>query len=97
MAQMESNLAQQVLDAIQSDERTVDAPIDVIDNNGMITLTGWVRSNEDRDAATAIAESTPGVMSVITDIEVDHSDQFTPRIPIAPTHLGQGDGTVNRF
>lgn len=39
--------------------------------NGVVTLSGHVKSYPDRDAAVGLAATTPGVQQVIDDIQVD--------------------------
>ncbi len=71
MANVESTLAAALQSKLARDARTTGLPIEVIDNNGVITLSGIVLSVEARAAAAAIALNHPGVLCVINDLEVD--------------------------
>ena len=82
-----SDLAQQL-------EKTLidkDAAIEVLDNNGVITLTGTVDDAETRDRAGEIVGKHAGVISVTNDLVVDErSDELSGIPPIAPTsHISQ--------
>lgn len=77
MANIESKLSKELNDKLKRDSRTADSPIEAIDNNGVITLTGTVACNKARAAATMIVFDHPGVMSVINDIDVDDPEATT--------------------
>jgi osmotically-inducible protein OsmY len=87
MANIESKLSKELNDKLKRDTRTADAPIEAIDNNGVITLTGTVTCNETRAAAAMIAFEHPGVMSVINDIDVDDPEATSEIEPIWPQRL----------
>jgi osmotically-inducible protein OsmY len=81
MTQTYSDLASNLSVTLELDERTGDSQIEVIDNNGVITLSGVALSNDARSAAAEIAQGFPGVLSVINDIAVtdpDNTDE--PRV-----------------
>ncbi len=63
-------LANRVAQALNEDPRTEDAIIEVIDENGMITLDGEVDSMETRSAAKEIAAAQPGVTTVVDLLKV---------------------------
>ncbi len=65
-----SNVTNQVLNAIHEDPRTKGENIDATVHQGVLTLTGSVKTNEVRDAAEQIARKLPGVITVINDIKV---------------------------
>jgi osmotically-inducible protein OsmY len=46
------------------------ARIDVMDSNGIITLTGVVPTGDAREKAEAIVRRMSGVMSVINELDV---------------------------
>ena len=73
-----SELAQRVADQINDRRDVRQSPINVIDDNGVITLKGRVKDIETREAAEAIAEEVPGVTDVINDIEVEDLGEQDP-------------------
>ncbi|MFN2291343.1 MAG: BON domain-containing protein [Anaerolineae bacterium] len=66
-------LAKRVEDALAQDPRTEDLILDVVDQNGMVTLTGTVPSHDAREAAEDVARQQEGVIEVVNDLEVDAS------------------------
>ncbi len=60
----------EILAAIQADERTQAQEIDVAFQQGIATLTGVVTSPEARRAAEEIAAQYPHVIAVVNDLEV---------------------------
>jgi osmotically-inducible protein OsmY len=71
MATIASDLAVALSDKLERDKRTADSQIEVIDENGVITLSGIALSNEARSAAAEIAINHPSVLSIINDVIVD--------------------------
>jgi osmotically-inducible protein OsmY len=53
------------------DPHLADYPVEVLNNNGIITLTGKVPTRELSETAEKIAKQTNGVVSVINDIVID--------------------------
>jgi len=68
-----TQLKDMVAENLLQDSSLADYPIDVMNNNGIITLTGEVSSRELSDAAETIARHTDGVITVINEIAI-HSD-----------------------
>ncbi|HEX6386047.1 MAG TPA: BON domain-containing protein [Anaerolineae bacterium] len=66
----DSALSEQVAAALSADPRTSGAIIEVINDQGTITLAGQVDSLHTREAAGEVAAKTPGVTSVINTLEV---------------------------
>jgi uncharacterized protein YrrD len=66
----ESELAADIMSAFMNDPRTVDSIIEVINERGVITLTGEVNSEEQREAAKEIAASYPDVVSVVNSLKI---------------------------
>jgi len=66
-------LAKRVEDALAQDPRTENLILDVVDQNGMVTLTGTVPSHDAREAAEDVARQQEGVIEVVNDLEVDAS------------------------
>jgi len=75
----DSAIAAHVTAALTDDPMTSVAVIDVISEQGVVTLKGQVDSVEIRDAAEEIAEKQPGVVSVINALEVE-PDEDTPNL-----------------
>ncbi len=71
MDQITSGLVRKVHEALMNDDRTHDENIDVINENGIITLRGRVRDRATKDAAQQIAQSQPGVLSVVNELDTD--------------------------
>jgi len=61
---------QRVEEALVQDSRTRDESVDVISKQGIITLSGIVRSEKVRQAAEEIARRQPGVVKVINSLTV---------------------------
>ena len=57
---------------LASDEHTRDAAIEVSSLAGEVTLSGQVDSQAAKDAAEALAQSTPGVTVVVTSFSYRH-------------------------
>lgn len=65
-----SSLQLQVESALLQDRLTEDSDIDVLENNGIVTLRGAVPSREARDRAEDIARTVTGVTTVINELDV---------------------------
>jgi len=65
-----SSLQLQVESALLQDRLTEDSDIDVLDNNGIVTLRGVVPSREARDRAEDITRTVTGVTTVINELDV---------------------------
>ncbi|MEJ2211030.1 MAG: BON domain-containing protein [Anaerolineae bacterium] len=66
----EVQLRERILAALKDNDRTAEASIDVIGQQGVITLEGTVESEEVRKAAVEIASEPPEVIEVIDDLKV---------------------------
>ena len=66
-----TQLKDKVVENLLQDSSLADYPIDVVNNNGVITLTGEVSSRELSEVAEAIARHTGGVITVINEIVVN--------------------------
>ena len=64
------NLNNQILNALQNDPRTQGSSIEVSSMQGMVTLTGTVKSESIREAAEEIARNQEGVISVVDEIKI---------------------------
>lgn len=63
-------LTRSVTKALVQDKRTKDAAIEVINQNGILTLKGHVKNDKIREAAENIAMQQPGVVSVINELKI---------------------------
>ncbi len=88
-----TKLAKQVKNALLNNIDTQDAPIEVMDNNGVITLSGTVRSGEVRQRASEIAKSESGVISVINDVTVEE-EVLPGSVPTGAVGLGVGGNQI---
>ncbi|MGZ9235343.1 MAG: BON domain-containing protein [Anaerolineales bacterium] len=70
MNQTMSDLRNQVQAAFLQDDDLHDYGIEVLDSNGVITLTGVVLTRAARERAEAIAHQVEGVTSEINEIDV---------------------------
>jgi osmotically-inducible protein OsmY len=66
----ENSLQLQVESALLQDRLTENSDIEVLDNNGIVTLRGVVTSREARDRAEDIARTVTGVTTVINELDV---------------------------
>ena len=80
-----SELAQQVSAALQDDPRTQDAAIDVVDESGIITLTGTLTSDDVSQAAEEITRQQEGVLEVVNELQVEAKEGEIPVIS-PPAH-----------
>ena len=64
------DLQHQVQDALVEINEMRGARIDVLNNNGIVTLTGVVPNNDARERAESIVRGMEGVMSVINELHV---------------------------
>jgi hyperosmotically inducible periplasmic protein len=64
------DLQHEVQEALAEINEMRDARIDVLDNNGIITLTGTVPNVEARERAESIVRGLSGVMSVINELDI---------------------------
>jgi osmotically-inducible protein OsmY len=64
------NLQHQVQEALAEINEMRGARIDVLDSNGIVTLTGIVPTVEAREKAEAIVRGMDGVVSVINELDV---------------------------
>jgi osmotically-inducible protein OsmY len=65
-----TNLQERVQAALANDPRTREAAIEILNQNGVITLGGIVPQRETSEAAEAIAKGMDGVVSVVNEIQV---------------------------
>ena len=86
-----SELTKRVLEALTTDERTAEIAIDVVDDGGVIRLSGIVGSDDARDAAQSITEAQDGVISVINELELELEDPLDDlTVPVLPPHAITG-------
>jgi phosphate starvation-inducible protein PhoH len=85
----DDKLSQAVEARLVADERTRDAVIEVSSADGDITLRGSVDSEAIKEAAEQIAQTTPGVTLVTSELAVTTDEQrretdTVPRILVVP-------------
>ena len=68
--QTSTQIQQDVQTVLLQDQLTGDYGIEVLDNNGIITLTGVVPSREVMERAEAITREVEGVQGVINQLEL---------------------------
>ena len=64
------DLQHQVQTALMDDPDLSEYGIEVVDNNGIITLSGTVPTTDARDRAETVLRNLAGVTSVINEINV---------------------------
>lgn len=73
------NLRERVQTALNKNPVTQEAAIEVLNNNGIITLGGIVTHQKTSAAAESITKDVEGVVSVINEIQVkDDADKDNP-------------------
>jgi osmotically-inducible protein OsmY len=82
-----SEIAARVRAALAQDPRTAEYSIEVIDENGLVTLKGKVNSEEAGRAAEEIASIQEGVIEVVNDLEIEQGEGplITPP-PVPPQY-----------
>jgi osmotically-inducible protein OsmY len=70
----DAELVGRITAALLADPRTANIPIEVIADRGVVTLEGSVPSLQVKIAAEEIAQSVPGVVTVINELEVPHEE-----------------------
>lgn len=65
-----SGMIKQISEAITKDPRTRKAVIDIGFTQGIVTLTGFVKTAAEVSAAEEIARAQQGVVSVINELRV---------------------------
>lgn len=63
-------LQQEIQTALMQDQLAGEYGIEVLDNNGVITLKGVVPSREVSERAEAVARDVAGVQGVINELEI---------------------------
>jgi osmotically-inducible protein OsmY len=74
MSVLKSDVVKRVTTALAEDERTAAFDINVVDEQGVVTLTGTVEDSEAKSAAGEIAEKQAGVVEVVNDLVVQEPD-----------------------
>jgi osmotically-inducible protein OsmY len=89
MSLLHSELAVRISDALLHNERTRRSQIDVMEDNGVVTISGVANSGRARLAAAAIAAKIDGVLSVTNDLAVgEPSTPGEPRVQLViPGHV----------
>ncbi len=64
------DLPNQVQAVFSKDEEVQDSDIEVLDDNGIITLRGTVPTRAARDKAEALVRDMDGVVDVINELDV---------------------------
>jgi osmotically-inducible protein OsmY len=64
-----NDLRERVQKALNEDPRTREAAIEVLNENGIITLSGIVPHPKTSDAAESIVHGIDGVVSVVNEIQ----------------------------
>lgn len=91
---VKSDLAVQLAEQLAADERTEDVAVSILDNSGVITMSGTAPSDEAKRTAVDMVNAHEGVKSVIADIRVvDDDDQRLPGVTEAPYAPRQGGAT----
>ncbi len=65
-----TGVSDRVFDALKNDPRTKNTILDITFNQGIVTLTGEVKSEEIRRAVEDIAHNQPEVFTVINELKI---------------------------
>ena len=68
--QTSTQIQQDVQTVLMQDSLTGEYGIEVLDNNGIITLTGMVPSREVMERAESVVRDVEGVQGVINQLEI---------------------------
>ncbi len=66
-------------------------------NNGIVTISGQVRTPSDHDSALAIVETTPGVKGVVDDVQTLPVSQMDDDLRIAVARAVYGDSALQKY
>jgi osmotically-inducible protein OsmY len=77
-------LVQRVATSLQDNPNTRDADINVVNENGTVTLAGTAPSNDVRQAAEKIAQKQEGVIHVINELRIEADRQEGEKLVMAP-------------
>ena len=87
-----SKVVERVATALEDEPRLRGATIDAVDENGVVTLTGTVSSEDVRHAAEEIAQQQEGVIQIINELQLEAGDQEDEMVvvvtPAHDTHVG---------
>jgi osmotically-inducible protein OsmY len=89
-----SDVAERVTEALANDPQTAQYAIEVIDDNGLITLRGTVESEKDLTRAEEIASAQNGVIDVVNELEVGETES-DEEPPIRPPGVKPTGGAVS--
>jgi osmotically-inducible protein OsmY len=64
------SVTERIQDALDEDSRTRDEVIEVSSHQGVVTLTGMVKSEQVRRAVEEIARQQQGVVTLVNEIKV---------------------------
>lgn len=91
---VKSDLSVELTKKLAADERTEDVAVSILDDSGVITMSGTAPSEEAKQAAVEMVNEHEGVKSVIADIRVvDEDAQRLPGVTEAPYAPRQGGAT----
>lgn len=77
----DAQIRERLLAALEDDARTAEAPIEVVSEQGTVTLKGTVDSQKVRQAAKEIAAAQSDVVKVIDDLAVTETDDELVQAP----------------
>jgi osmotically-inducible protein OsmY len=91
-----SDIAERVTESLANYPQTAQHAIEVIDEDGLVTLRGVVASEEDRTTAEEIASAQGGVMDVVNELKVREEPEEEPPAKTPggpPAHMPGASGT----
>jgi osmotically-inducible protein OsmY len=90
MIQQATALTQQIERALKEDERTQPYPIEVIDNDGVVTLKGTVPTEEVKTVAEELAGAQEDTLDVVSALTVDPSQEPVETLIVVPPRTPTG-------
>ena len=88
------DLATRVNAALSDHEETAEYPIEAVNDQGVITLSGTVPSDGVKDTAGTIAEGVEGVVEVVNDLEI-REEMIGDKIVVPPVDPTNPSRTSN--
>ena len=84
-----SNLRKRIDEALLNDSRTKDTPIEIMIENGIITLRGSVENRKISQAAEDLISKQEGVVDVINELQTQDGENGEPSNtpPMPPPRL----------
>ena len=81
------DLTTRISNALDKDERTSDCAIEVVNENGIVTVEGRVPDKETAEVVTEIARNQPGVIKVVDSLIIGEDDDTDVTLTPSPNKM----------